>query len=234
MTEWADGRESLTYAADLSEMTPLLIPDDLAEPIALCLGAHCDDIEIGCGATLSTLAARHPRLRFHWVVFTSDDRRAAETRAAAARLLDPARVSVEVHGLRTSWLPGQWGEAKDLLEAVAARMSPAIVFTHRLEDRHQDHRTVAELTWNTFRDHLVLEYEIAKYEGDLGQPNLFVPVSRDVARRKVRTLLECFPSQAGRDWFDEDAFLGLMRVRGLECRAPERLAEAFHARKLIL
>lgn len=234
MTEWADGRGPLTYAATPAEMIPLLLPDGPAEPIALCLGAHCDDIEIGCGAALATLAARHPRLRFHWVVFTSDERRAAETRTAAGRLLEPGRVQVEVHALRTSRLPSRWDEAKDLMDSVAARVSPAIVFTHRLEDRHQDHRTVAELTWNSFRDHLVLEYEIAKYEGDLDRPNLYVPVTLETARRKVRTLLECFPSQSGRDWFDEDAFLGLMRVRGLECRAPERFAEAFHARKLIL
>lgn len=215
-------------------MTPLLLPDGPADPVVLCLGAHCDDIEIGCGATLATLADRHARMRFHWLVLTSDERRAQETRAAAARLLGADRVEVEVHALRTSRLPQQWGDAKDRIEAVRARVSPSLVFTHRLEDRHQDHRTVAELTWNTFRDHLVLEYEIAKYEGDLAPPNLFVPVTEAAARLKARTLMDCFPSQSGRDWFDEDAFLGLMRVRGLECRAPERYAEAFHARKLIL
>jgi len=216
-------------------MTPILLPDGPSEPVALCLGAHCDDIEIGCGATLMTLARRQPRLRIHWSVFTSDVRRAEETRAAARQMFDdPSRVTVEVHGLRSSRLPQQWGEAKDLMESVKARVNPTLVFTHRLEDRHQDHRTIAELTWNTFRDHLVLEYEIAKYEGDLGSPNLFVPVTLDVARRKAEILLACFPSQADRDWFDADTWLGQMRLRGLECHAPERHAEAFHARKLVL
>jgi LmbE family N-acetylglucosaminyl deacetylase len=216
-------------------MIGLQLPADLRDPVVLCLGAHCDDIEIGCAGALMTLSERHPLLKMHWVVFTAEGQREAETRAAAQRLARrPDQITVEVHALRPSWLPTRWGEAKEVMESVRRRWQPHMIFTHRLEDRHQDHRTIAELTWNSFRDHLVLEYEISKYEGDLGQPNLYVPLSRRVAEAKVNMLMQCFPSQHGHDWFDADTFNGLMRLRGLECRAPERYAEAFHARKLIL
>lgn len=216
-------------------MIGLQLPADLRDPVVLCLGAHCDDIEIGCAGTLMTLSERHPLLKMHWVVFTAEGQREAETRAAAQLLARrPDQITVDVHALPPSWLPTRWSEAKEIMEGVRRRWQPHLVFTHRLEDRHQDHRTIAELTWNSFRDHLVLEYEISKYEGDLGQPNLYVPLSRRVAEAKVNMLMQCFPSQHGHDWFDADTFNGLMRLRGLECRAPERYAEAFHARKLIL
>jgi LmbE family N-acetylglucosaminyl deacetylase len=216
-------------------MIGLQLPADLRDPVVLCLGAHCDDIEIGCAGALMTLSERHPLLKMHWVVFTAEGQREAETRAAAQRLARrPDQITVEVHALRPSWLPTRWSEAKEIMESVRRRWQPHMIFTHRLEDRHQDHRTIAELTWNSFRDHLVLEYEIPKYEGDLGQPNLYVPLSRRVAEAKVNMLMQCFPSQHGHDWFDADTFNGLMRLRGLECRAPERYAEAFHARKLVL
>lgn len=216
-------------------MIGLTLPADMRDPLVLCLGAHCDDIEIGCAGALLTLAERHPTLAMHWVVFTGAGEREAETRAAAARLVpQAARITVEVHALPPSWLPAHWNEAKQIMEGVRKRCRPHLVFTHRLEDRHQDHRTVAELTWNSFRDHLVLEYEIAKFEGDLGQPNLYVPLARRVAEAKVDTLMQCFPTQRQLDWFDADTFNGLMRVRGVECRAPERFAEAFHARKMVI
>jgi LmbE family N-acetylglucosaminyl deacetylase len=216
-------------------MIGLQLPADLRDPVVLCLGAHCDDIEIGCAGALLTLSERYPLLKMHWVVFTAEGQREAETRAAAQRLARrPEQITVEVHALRPSWLPTRWGEAKEIMESVRRRWQPHMIFTHRLEDRHQDHRTIAELTWNSFRDHLVLEYEISKYEGDLGQPNVYVPLSRRVAEAKVAMLMQCFPSQHGHDWFDDDTFNGLMRLRGLECRAPERYAEAFHARKLVL
>ena len=216
-------------------MIGLQLPAGVRDPVVLCLGAHCDDIEIGCSGALMTLTERHPTLEMHWVVFTTEGQREAETRAAAARVAQASgRVAVEVHGLRPSWLPSRWDEAKEIMEGVRRRCQPHLVFTHRLEDRHQDHRTVAELTWNSFRDHLVLEYEIPKYEGDLGQPNLYVPLLRRVAEAKIGMLMECFPSQRPHDWFDADTFRGLMRLRGLECRAPEGFAEAFHARKVIL
>jgi LmbE family N-acetylglucosaminyl deacetylase len=202
----------------------------------LCLGAHCDDIEIGCSGTLMTLAERFPRAQFHWLVFASDEQREAETRAAAARIFAAGiRYHVDVLRLKGSYLPYQGAEVKDAIEAARARLpAPSLIFTHTLQDRHQDHRIIAELTWNTYRNHCVLEYEIPKYEGDLGQPNLFVPFGAEIAARKVRMLEECFPSQRSRQWFEASLFNGLMRLRGVECASPGGFAEAFHARKLTL
>lgn len=202
--------------------------------LALCLGAHCDDIEIGCGATLVQLAERYPKLRFHWCIFTTEADRAQESRSAAVALLGEDRVEVEVLDFRASFLPAHWEAVKNAVESLRRRFDPRIVFTHRLEDRHQDHRLLAELTWNSFRNHLVLEYEIAKFEGDLGQPNVFVPISEAQVRHKVDVLMQHFPSQRGRSWFDEDTFRGLMRIRGIECQSASRFAEAFHARKLTI
>ena len=210
-------------------------PDVGPEGTVLCLGAHCDDIEIGCSGALMELQQRQPGLRFHWVVFSGDDTREAETRHAAARLIgDGHECGVEVHRFRTSYFPHCGAEIKDAFEALRRRVEPDLIFTHCLTDRHQDHRLVAELTWNTFRDHTILEYEIQKYEGDLAHPNLFVPLSDDVMRRKVAALMECFPSQRSHGWFDPELFQGHMRLRGVECNAQSRYAEAFHARKLTL
>jgi LmbE family N-acetylglucosaminyl deacetylase len=202
----------------------------------LCLGAHCDDIEIGCAGALMVLAERFPHAVFHWVVFSADGQRERETRAAAARVFSPPTIChVQVQHFRGSYLPYEGAAVKDALEAVKARVpNPSLIFTHWLEDRHQDHRLIAELTWNTFRDHSVLEYEIPKFEGDLGHPNVFVPFGSTVAERKTSMLMECFPSQRGRSWFTSDLFMGLMRLRGVECVSPGSYAEAFHGRKLIL
>jgi LmbE family N-acetylglucosaminyl deacetylase len=197
----------------------------------LCLGAHCDDVEIGCAGTLMTLQERHPGSHFNWVVFTQEPGRERETRDAAARIHGES-VSLEVLDFRMSYLPYEGAKVKDRFEALKARIQPDLVFTHRLEDRHQDHRLVAELTWNTFRSHLVIEYEIPKYEGDLGQPNLFVPLSEGVAARKIEMLMTCFPSQAERPWFRRELFQGHLALRGIECNAPSGSAEAFHARKV--
>lgn len=210
-----------------------LKPDLKADATVLCLGAHCDDIEIGCGGALAELQQRRPDLHFEWVVFSGDGVREAETRAAAGQLLGE-ECRVEVQRFRTSYFPSCVAELKDSFEALKQRLSPDLIFTHFLSDRHQDHRTVAELTWNTFRNHAVLEYEIAKYEGDLAHPNIYVPLSGPVVRRKLDTLLDCFPSQRSRSWFDADLFQGQMRLRGVECNAASRYAEAFHARKLTL
>lgn len=205
------------------------------EPLTvLCLGAHCDDIEIGCGGTLMTLQNRQPRTRFEWVVFTREEGRDRETRDAAEKLLGAGGVSVEVFDFRMSYLPYEGAKVKDGFESIKARLQPDLVFTHRLEDRHQDHRHIAELTWNTFRNHLVLEYEIPKYEGDLGHPNLFVPLDAAVAARKVDVLMSAFPSQTARTWFRREVFEGHMRLRGIECNATSGSAEAFHARKFIV
>ena len=199
----------------------------------LCIGAHCDDIEIGCGGALLHWAAQYPRARFVWAIFASEDGRDAESRAAAQRLLGAARVEVRFFGFRASYFPAQLAEIKDAFETLKA-IRPTLLLTHRLEDRHQDHRLLAELTWNTFRSHAVLEYEIPKYEGDLGHPNVFVPLETSVLDRKVDALLECFPSQHKRRWFTEDTFRAMARLRGIECDSPTGFAEAFHARKLCL
>lgn len=204
-----------------------------AEGTVLCLGAHCDDIEIGCGGTLVELRRRHPGLRFAWVVFSGDAVREPETRAAAAALLGTGgNVTVDVQRFRPSYFPHLGSQIKDEFEALRARVAPDLVMTHYLSDRHQDHRVIAELTWNTFRSHAILEYEIPKYEGDLGHPGVYCPLSPETVDLKIDALLKCFPSQCSHQWFDAELFRGHLRLRGVECNSPSRFAEAFHARKL--
>jgi LmbE family N-acetylglucosaminyl deacetylase len=199
----------------------------------LCLGAHCDDLEIGCAGTVLALAESPHPPAFTWVVFTSDATREGEARRSAETLLRGAPgVQIVIHKLRDGFLPYEGGLVKDLFEDLKATVSPDLVLTPYRHDLHQDHRLVSELTWNTFRDHLVLEYEIPKYDGDLGVPNVFVPLSEARCRQKIRTILDGFPSQTGRRWFSEDVFRALMRLRGLECNAPDGAAEAFYCRKL--
>jgi LmbE family N-acetylglucosaminyl deacetylase len=201
----------------------------------LCIGAHCDDIEIGCGATLIHLRERAPAARLHWLVLSGENGRDAETQTAARELLGGSQhLEVEVKHFRGSYFPAQGAEIKDAFEELKGRARPDLIFTHFLDDRHQDHRVIAELTRNTIRDHRILEYEIPKFEGDLGHPNVFVPVSRATVEHKVATLLKCFPSQRSRTWFDADVFRGLMRLRGVECNAESGFAEAFHGRKVVL
>jgi LmbE family N-acetylglucosaminyl deacetylase len=213
-----------------------LIAAGNAEPLRiLCLGAHSDDIEIGCGGTILRLLAEHPGSSVHWVVFSATSDRELEARASAGDFLrDAGDSTVLVRGFRESFFPAVWVEIKEFFEKVRRSVEPNVVFCHHRADMHQDHRTIAELTWNTFRNHLVLEYEIPKFEGDLGSPNLFVPLTRAVADRKVELLLKHFASQAQRSWFRADTFHGLMSIRGVECVAPEGRAEAFHARKLVI
>lgn len=214
-----------------------LVPKvDPSRPLKLlCLGAHSDDLEIGCGgALLSWLESSRP-IDVTWVVLTAEGARERETRRSAAALLRrAAKVDLVVGGFRDGFLPSQYEKVKTFLESVKLRCTPDIVLTHRLEDRHQDHRLTSELTWNTWRDQLILEYEILKYEGDLGQPNVFVPLRAATARRKAEHLVRHFGSQRSKDWFNADNFLALARVRGLECRAADGFAEAFHARKIVL
>lgn len=201
----------------------------------LLLGAHSDDIEIGAGGTVLELAAGSQPLEVTWAVFSAPDERAAEARASASAFLKGVRdPDVQVLSFRESYFPDQWAAIKDAFGALRRRVDPDVVFVHHRNDRHQDHRVLAELAWNTWRDHLILEYEIPKFEGDLGRPNLFVPLSEATVARKIDLLLEHFATQRGRAWFDEDTFRGLMRLRGLESNAPDRHAEAFHAPKLVL
>lgn len=210
-------------------------PDFPPDGTVLCLGAHCDDIEIGCSGALIELQQRFPAVRIHWVVFSGDAVREPETRAAARALLgaEPG-CTVEVLDFQGSYFPFSGAQIKDAFEDLKGRIKPDLIFTHFLHDRHQDHRVIAEFTWNTFRNHAVLEYEIPKFEGDLAHPNVYVPVSRETIDRKVAALIECFPSQRARQWFDADLFYGHMRLRGVECNSASRYAEAFHARKLII
>ncbi len=195
----------------------------------LCLGAHPDDIEIGCGGTLLELS-RRSEVRVRGVVLTGEGARVEEGTNALPRFVPSAKV--ETCGLPDGRLPTQWGEVKQVLEDVAASCAPDLVFAPRVDDAHQDHRLVGRLASTVWRDSLILHYEIPKWDGDLGAPTHFVPLSAQQAHRKVELLDECFPSQAGRDWWDEEFFLGLMRIRGVECRSP--YAEGFFSSKVVL
>jgi LmbE family N-acetylglucosaminyl deacetylase len=200
----------------------------------LLLGAHCDDIEIGCGGTLLRLAAERPELEVRWVVFSSTPERAREARASAAAFLrGVARSEVIVRDHRDGYLPHSGAAVKDDFEAIKREYSPDLILTHYRHDLHQDHRLVSELTWNTWRNHLILEYEIPKYDGDLGVPNFFAPLPAATLEKKIALLLEHYPTQAGKPWFTADLFRALPRIRGMECAAPEGLAEAFHCRKAV-
>ncbi len=201
----------------------------------LCLGAHSDDIEIGCGGTVRTLIASHPGIEFDWVVLSALGERRREAEAGAAAFLSgAARASVTVEEFRDGYFPYAGAGIKDWFEGLKRSVDPDLVLTHHRRDLHQDHRLVSELTWNTFRDHLVLEYEVPKYDGDLGAPNVFVPLDEKAYRTKVETLLAVFKTQSGNAWFTADAFQALMRLRGVESNAPSGHAEAFYGRKLVL
>ena len=189
----------------------------------------------GCGATLLALTRARPEVEVTWVVLGAEGAREHEARASAKAFTTAAsRSEIVVHGFRDGFFPYVGGEIKDVFEELKARLDPDLILTHARHDLHQDHRLVCELTWNTWRNHLILEYEIPKYDGDLGTPNVFAPVSEEVAREKVRLVLEAFESQTAKHWFDEELFLGLMRVRGMEGRSPSGYAEAFTCRKLSL
>ena len=201
----------------------------------LCLGAHSVDIEIGAGATLLSLMERGIQLDVHWCVLSGGVVRDEEARKSAADFLEKAaRAEVEVMSFRDGFFPEQGEAIKQWFEALKVRVAPDLILTHRRDDAHQDHRKVCELTWNTFRDHQILEYEIPKWDGDIGQPNVYVPVSADALKRKVELLMAHFGSQRSKRWFDDETFRGLARIRGMECCAPERYAEGFFGRKLTL
>ncbi len=214
-------------------MLTLHLPAPAATPLSiLCVGAHGDDIEIGCGGTLLELTAERPA-RVTWFVLSSDPERAREIERSAAVFLGAAEVAeLEIRAHRDGFLPYLGPQIKEEFERLKDRVRPDLIFTHHRHDLHQDHRLVSELTWNTFRDHLILEYEVPKYDGDLGHPNAFAPLAAATVRRKVDALLAAYPSQAAKTWFTADLFLALLRLRGMECNAPSGLAEAFHCRKL--
>ncbi len=199
----------------------------------LCLGAHSDDIEIGCGGTIRKLARELPGLVVWWVVFTADGKRRTEAKnSARAFLRDAGKSQVIIKQFRNGYFPFQGAAIKDFFESLKSRVKPDLVFTHFRNDRHQDHRLVSDLTWNTFRNHLILEYEIPKYDGDFASPNLFVQLDEKLAREKADNLCRYFTTQSDKHWFSQDTFLALVRLRGMECCAE--YAEAFYARKLTL
>jgi LmbE family N-acetylglucosaminyl deacetylase len=213
----------------------LNLPSKATDPFhVLCLGAHSDDIEIGCGGTLLYLRSVLPRLKFHWVVLCSSGIRAKEALKAAELFAAGCEKQVILKDYRDGFLPHQWGELKEFFEQMKNQVNPDLIFTHWHGDAHQDHRLVSELTWNTFRNHLILEYEIPKYDGDLGRPNLFVPLEASFYEHKIDHVSAAFQSQHTKQWFDRQTFLGLMRIRGVESNSPSGYAEGFYARKIVV
>jgi LmbE family N-acetylglucosaminyl deacetylase len=201
----------------------------------LCLGSHSDDIEIGCGGTILRLREQYPHCMFHWVVFSAAGVRRDEAQRAAKLFVDPSHLKTPVlHAFPDGFLPFVGADVKKVFEELKREISPDLIFTHYGKDAHQDHRLISELTWNTFRDHFILEYEIPKYDGDMGRPNTFVPLDSDLSEQKVRHLLEAFQSQRGKRWFQRETFFSLLRLRGMECNAPSGYAEAFYCRKMVL
>jgi LmbE family N-acetylglucosaminyl deacetylase len=216
-------------------MLTLNLSADASRPLsALCLGAHPDDIEIGCGGTLLHLRNTYSQLQLHWVVFSGAGIRGDEAKRGAELFAGDRAHEVMVKGYRDGFLPYSGMEVKDFFEDLKTKVNPDLIFTHWRGDAHQDHRLVCELTWNTFRSHMILEYEIPKYDGDLGRPNVFVPLEAPLYDQKVSYLFQAFKSQSSKAWFDRETFLGLMRIRGMECNAPSGYAEAFHCHKLVL
>ena len=206
-----------------------------ADLSVLCLGAHSDDIEIGCGGTILRLLQTYRNCNVTWVVFSADAARKREAVASAKRFLSKAKANtISTKAFKESFFPYRGEQIKAFFEQLKARVSPDLIFSHYRHDLHQDHRLICELTWNTFRNHLILEYEIPKYDGDLGQPNVYFPLARAVAETKVNYLMKGFSTQRSRQWFTEDTFYSLLRLRGIESNAPEKYAEAFYGRKIIL
>jgi LmbE family N-acetylglucosaminyl deacetylase len=201
----------------------------------LCLGAHSDDIEIGSGATLLKLASESPDLEIWWIVFSATGPRAEEAQQSANDFLaGVAHKQIKIGSFRESYFPSDWVSIKDWFEEIRANFDPDVVFTHCRDDRHQDHRVLSDLAWNTFRNHLILEYEILKYDGDLGRPNVFMPLSEQLCTRKIELLLKYFKTQSTKHWFTSDTFEAMHRIRGIECASPTGRAEAFYCRKMLL
>jgi LmbE family N-acetylglucosaminyl deacetylase len=201
----------------------------------LCVGAHSDDIEIGCGGTILRLIEEYPFCSFTWVVFSAIGIRREEAQRAVECSVGAARIErLVLKEFRDGFMPWAGDEAKSIFEELKQACSPDVIFTHQRHDAHQDHRLLSELTWNTFRNHFILEYEIPKYDGDLGQPSVFVPLENEIQQKKIQLLMDCFASQHQKQWFEESTFQALMRLRGMECNAPSGYAEAFYCRKLVL
>jgi LmbE family N-acetylglucosaminyl deacetylase len=200
----------------------------------LCLGAHSDDIEIGCGGTILRLIEEYPECTFHWVVFSAIGVRKAEAQRAAESFVGSRLERLLLKDFPDGFMPYCGSDVKAVFEELKQTVSPDLILTHNRRDAHQDHRLLAELTWNTFRNHFILEYEIPKYDGDLGQPSVFMPLASEVCQTKIRYLMNAFESQRSKNWFEESTFQALMRLRGMECNSPSGYAEAFYCRKLVL
>ncbi len=201
----------------------------------LCIGAHSDDIEIGCGGTILRILSENDEVEIHWVVLGASGNRNGEAVTSAKKFLEDAKKKeIITRHFRSSFFPYRGGEIKNFFEKLKRKPSPDIIFTHYRHDLHQDHRLISELTWNTYRDHFILEYEIIKYDGDLGSPNVFVPLDKHICQKKIEYILDAFRTQAKRDWFTADAFFSVLRIRGIESRAPEKYAEGFYCRKIVL
>jgi LmbE family N-acetylglucosaminyl deacetylase len=201
----------------------------------LCLGAHADDLEIGCGGTLMTLLRSNQNVCVKWIVFSALDERAAEARNSAGRFLEGAATAdIHVESFHDGFFPYDGSGIKQYFEELKRGYLPDLILTHYRDDRHQDHRLVSDLTWNTFRHHLILEYEIPKYDGDFGSPNTFVPLDEDTCRRKAQSIMELFGTQRDRHWFTEETFLAVARLRGIEAAAPTGYAEGFFCRKAVV
>jgi LmbE family N-acetylglucosaminyl deacetylase len=206
-----------------------------ADLTVLCLGSHSDDIEIGCGGTILRLIEQYPACKFYWVVFSAIGVRKAEAQRGAELFAGTERLErILLKDFPDGFMPFVGSEVKSVFEELKQAISPDLIFTHQGKDAHQDHRLISELTWNTFRDHFILEFEIPKYDGDLGQPSVFVPLETDISQKKAHHIVGTFQSQHTKRWFEESTFLSLMRLRGMECNAPSGYAEAFYCRKLVL
>jgi LmbE family N-acetylglucosaminyl deacetylase len=215
-------------------MLALEVPSHSAPLKILCLGSHSDDIEIGCGGTILRLLSRDANLEVVWTVFSSTEKREQEARDSADLFLTQAkRKEIIIEHFRDGFFPFDGSQIKEFFEGLK-RISPDVIFTHARKDAHQDHRLISELTRNTFRNHFILEYEIPKYDGDLGQPNFFVPLDQEIYEKKVHYIVSTFATQRGKRWFEKETFLALMRLRGMECVAPSGYAEAFYCHKLVV
>lgn len=201
----------------------------------LCIGAHSDDIEIGCGGTVLRLLSEYGGAEVNWVVLGASGRRDGEAARSAKQFLAKAgKNKITIRNFKDGFFPYSGGEIKAFFEEMKKKVSPDVIFTHYRGDLHQDHRLASELTWNTYRDHFILEYEVIKYDGDLGSPNFFAHLDEDTCRRKIDIIMESFKTQACKDWFTPETFRSIMRIRGMESRAPEKYAEGFYCRKMVL
>jgi LmbE family N-acetylglucosaminyl deacetylase len=205
------------------------------EPKILCLGAHSDDIEIGCGGTILRLAEEYPKAHFNWVVFSAQSNREEEAKKSVQRFLANIECKVvDIQAFKDSYFPFVGADIKDYFAKIKDNFNPDLIFTHYSQDKHQDHRLIGKLTWQTFRNNLILEYEIAKYDADLVIPNLYVYLDESKVEKKIANICEIFKSQSDKEWFGKETFKALMRIRGLESNSPSKFSEAFYCRKMVV